>query len=49
MRKILLSIALCVSALAAAQVPSVTVENVKGESFDTSSLLEEGTPMIVSF
>ena len=49
MRNILLSLALLVSAVAAAQVPSVTVENAKGESFDTSLLLEEGTPMIVSF
>lgn len=49
MRTFLLSLALFVSALAAAQVPSVTVENSKGESFDTSALLEEGTPMIISF
>ena len=50
MRTFLLSIAaLFISALAAAQVPSVTVENFKGESFDTVSLLEEGTPMIISF
>jgi len=49
MRTFLLSFALFVSALAAAQVPSVTVENSKGESFDTSALLEEGTPMIISF
>ena len=49
MRSILLSLALFVSAVAAAQVPSVTVENSKGESFDTSVLLEEGTPMIISF
>ena len=49
MRTFLLSLALLVSAVAAAQVPSVTVENAKGESFDTSLLLEEGTPMIVSF
>lgn len=49
MRTFLLSLALLVSALAAAQVPSVTVENAKGESFDTSLLLDEGTPMIVSF
>ncbi len=49
MRSILLSLALIVSAVAAAQVPSVTVENSKGESFDTSVLLEEGTPMIISF
>lgn len=49
MRTFLLSLALLVSAVAAAQVPSVTVENAKGESFDTSALLEDGTPMIVSF
>lgn len=49
MRTFLLSLALLVSAVAAAQVPSVTVENAKGESFDTSLLLKEGTPMIVSF
>ena len=49
MRTFLLSLALLVSAGAAAQVPSVTVENSKGESFDTSVLLEEGTPMIISF
>lgn len=49
MRSILLSLALFVSVVAAAQVPSVTVENSKGESFDTSVLLEEGTPMIISF
>ena len=33
MRTFLLSLALFVSAIAAAQVPSVTVENVKGEAF----------------
>ena len=49
MRTLLLSIALFISAVCAAQVPSVTVENVKGESFDTKALLKEGTPMIVSF
>lgn len=50
MRTFLLSIAaLMISVAAAAQVPSVTVENAKGESFDTSSLLDEGTPMILSF
>lgn len=49
MRTFLLSLALLVSAVAAAQVPSVTVENAKGESFDTSLLLQDGTPMIVSF
>ena len=49
MRTLVLSLALFVSAIAAAQVPSVTVENAKGEVVNTKSLLEEGTPMIVSF
>lgn len=50
MRTFLLSLAaLFIAVTAAAQVPSVTVENAKGESFDTSLLLKEGTPMILSF
>ncbi len=49
MRTILLSLALLVSVLCAAQVPSVTVENAKGEKIDAKTLLDEGTPMIVSF
>ena len=49
MRTFLLSLALLISAVAAAQVPSVTVENAKGEAVNTKSLLKEGTPMIVSF
>ena len=49
MKTFLLSLALFVSAVVSAQVPSVTVENSKGESFDTTKLLEAGTPMIVSF
>lgn len=49
MRNVLLSLALLVSFAAAAQVPSVKIENSKGESVDTRSLLDEGTPMIVSF
>ena len=50
MKTFLLSLAaVLVSFVAAAQVPSVTVETVKGESFDTAKLLEEGTPMIISF
>ena len=49
MRTFLLSIALFISAIAAAQVPSVTIENSKGESFETKALLEAGTPMIISF
>ena len=49
MRTFLLSIALFISAIAAAQVPSVTVENSKGEAFETKTLLDAGTPMIISF
>lgn len=50
MKTFLLSLAAAlVSFVAAAQVPSVTVETVKGESFDTAKLIEEGTPMIISF
>lgn len=49
MKNILLSLALLITAAAAAQVPSVTLENSKGEAFDTRTLLAEGTPMIVSF
>lgn len=50
MKTFLLSLAaLFIAVTAAAQVPSVTVENAKGESFDTSLLLKEGTPMILSF
>lgn len=49
MRSLLITLALMISAIASAQVPSVTVENVKGESFDTATLVEDGIPMIVSF
>ena len=49
MRTFLLTLALCISAVCAAQVPSVTVENSKGETVNTKSLLDEGTPMIISF
>ncbi len=49
MRTLFLSFALLVSAVCMAQVPSVTVENTKGESFNTKTLLEEDTPMIISF
>ena len=38
-----------ISALAYAQVPSVKVEDSKGEPFDTKVLLESGKPMIISF
>lgn len=49
MKALLLSIALFISAVCAAQVPSVTIENAKGEAVNTKSLLEEETPMIISF
>jgi peroxiredoxin len=49
MRTFLISLALLVSAVVNAQVPSVTVENAKGESCDTASLLKEAKPMIISF
>lgn len=49
MKRLLLCLAVLVSAVAAAQVPSVTVETVKGESFDTADLLKDGKPMIISF
>ena len=38
-----------ISAVATAQIPSVTVEDVKGEAFNTKNLLKEGKPMIISF
>ena len=51
MRKILFALAFLVSSavISMAQVPSVTVENSKGETVDTRTLLEAGTPMIISF
>lgn len=49
MRTLLLTITLLISSLTFAQIPSVKVENAKGESFDTKSLMEAGKPMIVSF
>ena len=49
MKNILVAIFLMVSSVAFAQVPSVVVENSKGETVDTKSLVEAGTPMILSF
>lgn len=49
MKKILVGLALVISVAMSAQVPSVIVENVKGEAVNTQVLLEEGTPMIISF
>ena len=49
MKRLILCLAILISAVAAAQVPSVTVENAKGEAFNTKTLLKEGKPMIISF
>lgn len=50
MKKIVLTIILLTACLLSfAQIPSVNVENVKGEKFNTSTLLSEGVPMIISF
>jgi len=49
MRTLFLSLALLAATVASAQVPSVVVENAKGEAFNTKALLDEQTPMIVSF
>ena len=49
MKRLLLCLSILISSIAAAQVPSVTVEDVKGEAFNTKNLLKEGKPMIISF
>lgn len=49
MKNILFFLAFLFTLSAAAQVPAVTVENSKGEQFAVRTLLEEKTPMIVSF
>lgn len=49
MRTFLLTVALLISTAAFAQVPSVTVEDAKGEAVDTKEILSEGVPTIVSF
>lgn len=50
MKKFILSIALLfVSMAVMAQVPSVNVENGKGEVVNTTSLVDGKTPMIISF
>ncbi len=49
MKRLILCLTILISATAAAQVPSVTIEDSKGESFNTKELLKEGTPMIISF
>lgn len=42
-------VALCISSSAVAQLPAVKLENRKGETVVTSSLVDGKTPMIISF
>ena len=50
MKQILLTLSLVLlSFTAVAQVPSVDIYDHKGDVFNTSALLEEKTPMIISF
>ena len=49
MKTLLVAISLFISTLAFAQVPSVKVENSKGEAFDTKTIVEVAKPTIVSF
>ena len=49
MRTFLLTVALLISTAAFTQVPSVTVEDAKGEAVDTKEIISEGVPTIVSF
>lgn len=50
MKNILIAAAcLLTSLVSMAQVPSVKVENFKGEAYNTSSVLKEGVPVIISF
>ena len=46
---ILLVLAVITSSVAQAQLPSVKVENRKGEIVNTASLVDGKTPMIISF
>lgn len=49
-RAIILTIALLLSSMyASAQIPAVKVENAKGETVSTGSLVDGKTPMIISF
>lgn len=49
MRRFLIIALMLVAGSAFAQVPSVMVENSKGEPFDTKLILKEGKPAIISF
>ena len=46
---ILAALLLMACSVAQAQIPSVKVENSKGEAINTSSLVDGKTPMIISF
>lgn len=49
MRTLLVCLALMISAIMSAQVPSIVIENSKGTSFNTESLVDGATPVIISF
>lgn len=50
MKNFILTLVLGLLSLTAmAQMPSVTIEDHKGDAFNTSELLNEKTPMIISF
>ena len=49
MKAFLLAVSLFITSVAFAQIPSVKVENSKGEVFETKSLLDLGKPAIISF
>lgn len=50
MRKIFLCAVMLIASVSAfAQLPSVKVENMSGESVNTTDILEKGVPSIVSF
>ena len=49
MKAFLLAVSLFITSVAFAQIPSVRVENSKGEVFETKSLLDLGKPAIISF
>lgn len=49
MKRIILCLTILISASLAAQIPSVVVENTKGEAVNTKTLLNDGKPLIISF
>ena len=48
-KMIFAALALLVTSVAMAQIPSVKVEDGKGKAFNTSELVDGKTPMIISF